>query len=290
MVLRVRVVAADTGNPVAAFVIIRRAGETTEFSERTDDQGVVQFNDFTPGTITITAARGGFDQAQREVTVTAATTVELSLVPRRATLAGRVTDLETRQPLAGATVAVLDGDNAERAAIVDSTGHYSLPDLWFGGFTIRVRHAAYDSVFRGVRLTQDTVLDVEMRRAQQSLAGTWTGTADVTTGQRFSFPEVTLTHSQATVANAPGESAYSFFAFTGSLRDPDRIGSTTDISGTLRWRITKGNPRTPTTCNGTGTFDGTVNWTNLRIAAPHIVYDCADEPPVGVTLTLVRQE
>jgi hypothetical protein len=68
-----------------------------------------------------------------------------------------------------------------------------------------------------------------------------------------------------------------------------RIGATTDISGTLRWTITKGHPRTPTTCVGTGGFAGTVNWTNLRTAAPRVVYDCPDEPPVGVTLTLTRQ-
>jgi hypothetical protein len=157
-------------------------------------------NDLKPGVMTILVATTGYEQAEREVTATSDMSLDFQVARRRPALSGRVTDVDTRVPLAGATIAVLDGSNAGREAVSGSDGRFRLAELWFGGFTVRIRQ------------------------------------------------------------------------------------------GTLRWTITKGHPRTPTTRVGTGGFAGTVNWTNLRTAAPRVVYDCPDEPPVGVTLTLTRQQ
>jgi hypothetical protein len=284
----VQIVESTTGARVAgAFLSVRRSGETLQFQEKADDEGVIQFNDFKPGVITLTASRTGYEASQQEVTVASDTTVELRIVPRRFLLSGRVIDIDGRQPLAGATLEVLDGDNATRTAMTDNDGTYRLPELWVGGFTLRVRQTGYDSAFRGVRLVEDSVLDIEMRRAQQSLAGTWTGTTTLGTGARFSVAEVTLTHSGSAVSAAPGPV---FGGFTGTLRDPSRIGSTTEIAGTLTWNRSRGNSRQPTNCRGTGAFTGTVDWSELRVTAPRVTYDCPDEPPTSVSYSLMRQQ
>ena len=216
--------------------------------------------------------------------------VDPTPVPTHHVLAGRVTDIATSLPLADAAITILDGAAAGRTITTDAGGAYRFADAPRGGFTIRIRRSGYDSEFRPVRLTEDTTLDVQMRREHQSLSGTWTGGAEFTSGQRFTFPEVTLTQTGNEVANATNEFAASFVRFTGTLRDASALGTGTDITGTLRWMTSKGNPRSPTTCIGTGSFTGTVSWTQLRIRAPRVVYDCVDEPAVDITLTLIRQQ
>lgn len=290
VVLRIQVVDAVDGTGVPrANLIVRRAGETTQFSEVTDDTGRIQFNEFQTGVVILRALKTAYDVTEREVTVTTDTTVTLELAPRRFTVSGRVTDVTSGTPLSGAALTILDGDNAGRTTMSASDGTYSMSNVWFGGFTMRARQAGYDSVFRGVRLVENTSVDFAMRREQQTLAGTWTGSAVLSDGSRFSFAEVTITQSGTTVANAPGEFAYSFFAFTGALDDPSRLGSSSQLAGTLRWTTTVGNPRLGMTCTGTGRFSGTASWTDLRIGAERVTYDCPNLQPVGVTLTLIKQ-
>ena len=57
------------------------------------------------------------------------------------------------QPVAGASVAVLDGVNANRAATTDTSGRYSINGLSGGGFTVRVRSDGYDDATQGVTLS-----------------------------------------------------------------------------------------------------------------------------------------
>ncbi len=41
-------------------------------------------------------------------------------------------------------------------------------------------------------------------------------------------------------------------------------------------------------CSGSGTFTGTMNWQQLTIAAPQVVFPCAS-PYTNVTLSIARQ-
>ena len=287
VVLTGRVLETTTGDPVrAANVFTRRPGESLQPRGTTDDNGAFQFADLKPGNLTIVVAKIGYERTECDVSLMTDTSLVFLVVPRRFALSGRVSDFNGGSPLGGATITVLDGDNASRTTVTGADGTFRLPDLWFGGFTIRVRQAGYDSVFRGIRLAEDTALDVELRRAEQSLAGTWTGVVSSGPGAPATIPEVTLSHSGATVAatNVFGGS------FSGTLRDPARIGSTTEITGTLTWTTVRGPARGPITCRGVGSFTGTVNWTQLRITAPRVVYDCADVPSSSVSISLVRQQ
>lgn len=125
-------------------------------------------------------------------------------------------------------------------------------------------------------------LDIRMRRANESLAGTWTGTVSYASGGGLSVPEFTMEHSGATIA---GNSPPVFF--TGALRDPSAIGSTTEVTGTLTLRNSTGG-RNPMPCDGTGSFTGTVSWTRLVVTAPNVTYSCGGEN--SVTMSLVRQQ
>src|SRR6266851_2932621 len=117
---------------------------------------------------------------------------------RTFTLSGHVSDVNTGGPLAGATITILDGDNASRFTTSDAIGAFHLTDVIFGGFTVRVRHDAYDSVFRGITFVQDTSIDVQMRPVMQSLSGTWTGTFSFSPAnearQDLNVPQLTMEH------------------------------------------------------------------------------------------------
>ncbi len=69
-------------------------------------------------------------------------------------------------------------------------------------------------------------------------------------------------------------------SFSGTLRDPASIASTTEVTGTMMLtEFIAG--RGPTTCSGTSPFTGTANWTDMVMTAPRISLDC------GVVLTNV---
>lgn len=274
---------STTNEPVAGASVILRRPDGLSVSELTDGAGYFGFANVMAGEVTLRAGKTSYDATERQMTVTADITVDLVIVPRKHTLSGRVTDVATGAALPGAVVTIPDGLNASRSTTTGADGRYTLPQLWFGGFTMRVRLAGYDSVFRGVNFAGDTEVDLQMRAAQQSLAGTWTGEITYTSRVPLAIAEATLTHSGATIA-----SNFPAAAFTGTLANPSAIGSTTQVTGTLTVRRTTGSPRNPTPCDGIGPFTGTVNWTQLVVTAPQVTYSCGGTD--SVTLSLVRQQ
>src|SRR5262245_40282721 len=70
-----------------------------------------------------------------------------------------------RGRLASTSVAILDGPDAGRTVITDSSGSFEIGDLRFAGFAVRFRHEGYDSAFRAVTLVSDTSLAIAMRPA-----------------------------------------------------------------------------------------------------------------------------
>ncbi len=210
-------------------------------------------------------------------------------------LSGRVTNLMTGAPLGGASITILDGANAARGATSDATGAFRLADLTMGGFTARVRNTGYDSEFRNVNLIADTVVNVPMTPAMTTLSGTWTGTLSFSfsppeTGrQDIAIPQVTMAQAGSNVSSSTFSTPSSFQgSFTGTIQDPSAIAATTGVTGTVTL-IQNLAGRNPTTCRGTSSFTGTINWTRMTTASPRLTLDCG-VTYLDVTLALVRQQ
>ena len=270
----------ETNAPAAdAFVAWNAPGGIFQ-SGRSDGAGYYSFANVPLGVVTISAATT-WANGERQVTLTGDTVVDLVLVPRKHTLQGRVTDAVSGAPLASATLLVIDNSrerrNAGRSTTSGSDGTYRLANIWSGGITLQVRRSGYDPVFRDVSVLRETQQDFQMRAAQQTLAGTWSGETTATGfagGAPVTTGIVTVRQTGATIAaDFPG------WALTGTLADPSAIGATTQIAGTLTITRSPSGPRIPppVPCVGTGRFTGIVNWTNLSIAAPQVTF--ATVPP-----------
>jgi hypothetical protein len=206
------------------------------------------------------------------------------LPPPEFSLTGHVSDVKTGVPLIGATITVVDGTNAGRAATTGTDGTCSLV-LRPGGFTIRARYDGYDSVFQGVTLVANSLVDIQMRPANQTLAGTWAGTmyfVQVSTGisAALAIPQLAMTQAGSNIASTFRTSGPYGGSFSGTLRDPAAIASTTETGGTMTVTYDLAG-RNPMTCRGSSTFTGTTNWTRADMNAPQIALDC------GITLTAV---
>ena len=214
------------------------------------------------------------------------------LPPPEFSLTGRVSDVNTGVPLTGATITVVDGTNVGRAATTGADGTYSLV-LKPGGFTVRARYEGYDSVFQGVTLVANTLVDIQMRPANQTLAGTWTGTlsfVQVSTGisTELAIPQLAMTQAGSNIASTFRTSGPYGGSFSGTLHDPAAIASTTETGGTMTLTYDLAG-RNPMTCRGTSSFTGTVNWTRAALTTPQITLDCG-MTLTAVTIALERQQ
>ena len=237
-------------------------------------------------------ARTNYASVEREVTLTGDTVIDMVLAPRKYVLQGRVTDVVSGLPLAGATVSAIysvherEPLNAGRSATSGGDGAYRLADIWVGSFTLQVRRPGYDPVFTVVNFFGDTQHDFQIRVAQQTLAGTWNGeltASGFARGTPVPLGVMAVRHTGATIA-----ADFSGTAFTGTLADPAAIGATTQIAGTLTITRSPSGPRLPPPqpCVGTGQFTGTANWTRIFITTPQVTFSCGGTETV--TLTLVR--
>jgi len=287
-----RVVHAPTGTPTVGAIVSVTTGVNAGRSAQSDTEGHFTLANLQPGTFPIEVVLSLLGTVlRRDVQLTQDTTLELSWTPPPPPtfgLSGHVTDAGTGAALGGATLAIIDGVNTGRSTTTAPDGTYRFDDLTFGGFTLRVRYTGYDSEFRAVRVTAETTLDVAMRPAMQSLAGTWTGTLTYTsqTGAPVTaaIAETTMTHAGASI----GSNFLDGF-FSGTLRDPSAISSTTSVTGPMTVFHSEGSPRAPTACNGTATFTGTVNWTRLVLVVPRMPLACGGSI-ANVTLSLVKQQ
>ena len=212
--------------------------------------------------------------------------------PTTFALTGHVFDLIAGGPLNGATITILDGRNASRMTTSDANGAFRLPGLMVGGFTVRVRYDGYDSIFRGLTFVADTSMDVQMRPAMQTLAGTWAGTLSffpaTSAREDVAIPELTVTHAGSSVSSTFRTSGPYQGSFSGTLKDQSAIASTTGVTGTLTLsQFVAG--RGPITCTGTSDFTGTVNWVQMMMTAPQVAFDCGTTF-TNVTIAVGRQQ
>ncbi len=191
------------------------------------------------------------------------------------TLTGLVID-DAAQVVVGATVTVLDGPNANRSALTDGTGRYSLTGLSTGGFSVRVRRDGYDDATKPVTLTSSTSVDFTIPRLRISLSGSMTGTYSFT--NRASRQRVTTnmvatvvqagqtisgTFRITTTGNTADEWTGSFTGTLSSLTPPAQYAGNLTVSGL----ISTGSGR----CNGTrSNVTGTVSQTQLVLSAPGV--------------------
>ncbi|MEO8500764.1 MAG: carboxypeptidase-like regulatory domain-containing protein, partial [Vicinamibacteria bacterium] len=205
-------------------------------------------------------------------------------------LTGRVADVTTDRAISGAAVMILDGANASRSTSTDTDGLFRLADLKRGGFNLRVAYTDYDSVFRGVIFVESTSLDIRMRRAGESLSGTWAGSWSENSTAK-DIPEITLTQTGSIVGGSHNVVPVSF---TGTIADPAALSTVSTISGTIT--LSHFFTRPVGTCTGTSAFTGTVSFARLVITAPAITFDkCtpgltpgAVSTNVGITLNRRR--
>jgi hypothetical protein len=85
-----------------------------------------------------------------------------SPTPTTHMLSGTVTDSATGAGIAGATVTVQDGPNANRFASTDGSGRYTLPDLQQGGFTARATARYYNGFSKSVTLAGNLVANYSL--------------------------------------------------------------------------------------------------------------------------------
>ena len=105
--------------------------------------------------------------------------------PATFTLSGTVTDTTTGRGLEGASVVVVDGANANKSALTDGAGHYTLT-LTSGGFTARATRQYYTEQSQGVTLTANTSKDFALTPVPPfSRAGTGDNVFDLPTMARL---------------------------------------------------------------------------------------------------------
>lgn len=103
--------------------------------------------------------------------------------PTTFSLSGQVTDSATGAAISGATLSIADGPNAGRSATTDASGNYNFTALQQSGFTVNVTATGYLPSSRGVTLTSNQTVSLQLTRI--SFQGTWSGTTGQ--GRALSF-------------------------------------------------------------------------------------------------------
>jgi hypothetical protein len=124
---------------------------------------------------------------------------------------------EAGQAVAGATVTVLDGANANAATTTDNAGRYTFTSLSTGGFTVRVRRDGHDDALRGLTLTTSTTTDFTLVRARINLSGRMTGSYSYTSS-RTGQP-VLLSTTATVIQNGTAVTGTFRIAFTANPPD-----------------------------------------------------------------------
>jgi hypothetical protein len=93
-----------------------------------------------------------------------------SAAPTTFSLSGQVTDAASGAGIPNANIAISDGPNAGRSIRTDGSGNYTLADLRPSGFTVNVAASNYLSQSKGVTLTSNQTLSVQLTPQQASPA------------------------------------------------------------------------------------------------------------------------
>lgn len=157
-----------------------------EQSAHTSNAGNWQISGIPIGYCTVEALAAGYLPARLEVDVQPGQgsnrfiTIDLIEGTRRVTVTGRVFDIETQAPVAGA---VVGDDESARTTTTDEMGNYSLDDVLVGSRTFRANADGYDPAFvTRLILADPPAVDIGMSRAvgdPPPAPGTISGTVTV---------------------------------------------------------------------------------------------------------------
>jgi hypothetical protein len=134
----------------------------------TDASGKYRIQGLTVGSFAIRSTKSGFDTAERAVTMTGDTTVDLTM--RRTplptyTLSGTVREQGTNAAIDQATVEIISGTNVGKSTLTNSSGLYTLSGLLAGVFDLRASKSGYDSGSRSITLSGNMSADMTLTKS-----------------------------------------------------------------------------------------------------------------------------
>ena len=268
---------ASTSQPVAGATVTA-TGSNGTWSAQTGSTGGYEIDNITPGTVTFTFSKDGYEQNSTSDTLSQGLKYVLNAiltpVPTSATLEGVVTLASTGQPVSGATVTVQDSTRTQSTQ-TDSTGSYSISGIVPGTVQVSV---TYGSMFQTAQYTLATAAIYSQNFSMVSYA-TVTGTiTDATTGAPIAGATVSVT--DATGAHTAQAASDGTYTVTGiSIGSASLTASATGYASQTGYQTVAGDQTYTDNIslydlNATCTVQGVI--TNAKTLLP--------EPGVSVTL------
>jgi carboxypeptidase family protein len=164
---------------------------------------------------------------------------------------GTVTDAQTGRGIASAVVQVVDGADANKAAVTASDGAFSLTGLTPADITLRVTATGYGVLNRAISLKADGRLDAVLQKSLRTITGTVT---DATSGGVL--PKVTVGMGGATpgppttLTDASGN-----YTLTGVTSDASSLTAAATSYLNATWSLPAGG-------------DTVQNFVMVRVASP----------------------
>ncbi len=164
---------AGTNAPIEGVLV---AVVETGLSAETDSQGAYSIEDLSPDTYEVTASAEGYVSATKTVTVEDGQTADADFAldavqPETGTVNGTVTDADSGQAIAGATIE-LNGTETT----TDSLGEYSIEDVSPGTYTVTARAEGYVSTTKTVAVEGGETAIADFSLNPDLVLGTLTGT------------------------------------------------------------------------------------------------------------------
>ena len=137
----------------------------------TDSGGNYCLTAVRPGTFSVRASKADYNYVDQNVTVSANTTLNFTLVPisnpnpsptpdpTLFSLCGTIRASTTNAALSGADVEILSGPNAGKKGATDNAGAYCITSLQPGTMTARARRSDYNSADQTVTVSSNTTLN-----------------------------------------------------------------------------------------------------------------------------------
>jgi hypothetical protein len=129
----------------------------------TNAGGLFEAKRLTAGTYTVTAVKPGYTSSTAEIDLDeeAHESAHLSLRALPGTVAGRVTESDSRLPVQGAHV-YLDSNRIDRSTLTGKDGEYSLNDIPAGPYTICLEAEGLTSVAKLVDVKPGIAIPVDL--------------------------------------------------------------------------------------------------------------------------------
>lgn len=149
---------------------------------------------------------------------------------------GSVTDQQSGRAIASALVRVMDGADANKAAVTDANGAYSLTGLQAGQFELNISASGYSSLSQKVTLQTSTTMSFALQVGRRTISGTIT---DATS--RGVLPNILIvavggtTAGQSTRSDAQGR-----YALSGVSTDTTGIQASATSYFTGNWSVPTG--------------------------------------------------